>query len=229
MNCKTVIANLDNYLDGYLDDSSQESFQIHLDECQACRTEVFRAKSQIASLKTLPVPPMDPGFQMRAFRQARKKSYAHKMRYPAWIAVAAVLILFVSIGVDFQNNWFADQSQINVVEIEIDNTKDVRLVFNSNESLKNVSFALELPDGIELVGFGNQRKVIWRGDLEKGRNLLVLPVIARNQDGGVLIASIHHADERKQFKLRLNVRKMGIHGNDTKKLHSESDRVFMTS
>jgi hypothetical protein len=80
-----------------------------------------------------------------------------------------------------------------------------------------------------LVGFGNQRKVIWRGDLEKGRNLLVLPVIARNLKGGVLTASIHHADERKQFKLRLNVRKIEIHGDDTKRLRSESDRLFMTS
>lgn len=229
MNCKTVIANIDNYLDGYLDNSAQESFRNHLEQCPACRMQIVRAQNLLGSLKTLPVPQMSPEFQTRVWSQVKQKSYSQKARYSAWVAVAAVFILFIGIGVDYQNSWFVNQSQKNVVEIEIDNTRDIRLVFNSKESLKNVTFSLELPDGVELAGFGNKREIMWQGELEKGKNLLVLPIIARSPKGGVLIAHVNHTNESRQFKLHLNVRKLGKPDKDTRRLNLESNDVFMSS
>jgi len=63
----------------------------------------------------------------------------------------------------------------------------------------------EPPEGVELVGFENQREIVWQTDLVRGKNLLVLPIIARNREGGSLIAEIRHGNQNKQFGLRIKV------------------------
>ena len=83
-------------------------------------------------------------------------------------------------------------------------------VFYSAENLRGVTFTLELPSGVELVGYEEQRKIFWQGALNQGNNLLVLPVIVRNRDGGSLIARVRHGKRIKKFGLFLNVQQPGF-------------------
>jgi hypothetical protein len=78
-------------------------------------------------------------------------------------------------------------------------------VFNSGQALKNVTLRLNMPQGVELAGFEEQREVVWQTNLVQGENMLVLPVIVRNREGGSLISEIRHGSQSKQFELHIKV------------------------
>jgi hypothetical protein len=111
----------------------------------------------------------------------------------------------VAIGYLLKVNWQTSRIDVTQVSVAMNVEEEIRLVFNSKENLDSVTFSLEMPNNIELAGYGNKREIIWQGDLSKGSNLLVLPVIARDLEGGLVVASIRHGQNKRQFNLQLTV------------------------
>jgi hypothetical protein len=209
MNCQTAINYLEDYLDGLLDDASRSSVQGHLEKCPDCRNRLAQEQDLRQELKALPVPSPDPDFAARVFKHAAARKY-HRRIYPsAMMRMAACILVFIALGFVFKGLWGPGHPKGLEVSVVMNEPEEVRLVFYSSENLRGVTFTLELPSGVELLGYEEQRKIVWQGALDQGSNLLVLPVIVRNPEGGSLIAGVSHGKRNKKFGLFLNVQQPG--------------------
>lgn len=221
MNCQTAINYLEDYLDGFLDETSRERIQGHLERCSDCRDRLVREQELRSALKALPVPALDPDFAARAFKHAATRRARRRIDFSAMIKVAASILIIIALGVVFKGAWGPGQPQWPEVSVAMNEPEEIQLVFYSAESVRDVIFTLELPAGIELVGFENKRELVWKGALEQGSNLLVLPVIVRNRNGGSLIAKIRHGKRKKQFGLLLKVQEPASPGTGAKRFEGK--------
>ena len=65
--------------------------------------------------------------------------------------------------------------------------------------------AVKVTDCPELDGFGDDREIDWRTHLERGSNLLSVPVVARSAGPGRLIAVVEHDGRTRQVAIDLAV------------------------
>lgn len=92
MNCETIDANLDDWLDGLLDEARAQAFEAHLGECAACAARAERARTLLAAAHRLPpeIPPsrdLWPGIAARLEAPA-----APRRRQPAWFRALAASV-----------------------------------------------------------------------------------------------------------------------------------------
>lgn len=205
MNCKTANQYMDDFLDGNLDKIKAIEVQSHIEACGACSEVVHREQKLRAALRDLPVPVHRPGFVEHALKKARQQHELNQRRnrkYTVGGALAAGIALFFVASMFFATPSDNNGTMPNIT-LALDESRDVRLVFNSTMSMEDATFTIQLPDNVELKGFPNQQMVSWKGQLRQGKNLLVLPVTARGLVEGDLIALIEHSDKKKTFHLRV--------------------------
>ena len=92
-----------------------------------------------------------------------------------------------------------------VLSIALNTQQTVRLAFASSESLKGAKITIRLPENVALVGYPGRRQLSWETDLEKGDNLLSLPIIATQVAQGELVADIEYGDRVKTLTLNLDI------------------------
>ena len=90
------------------------------------------------------------------------------------------------------------------VNLSVQKTKTIDLVFNLNTDLKDATLSLELPDKIEIVGYPGKRQLKWTASFKQGANRLALPLIATDKMNGYLIASLIKNGETKQFRIKID-------------------------
>ncbi len=206
MDCRITNHYMEDYLDDMLDDATRGRFQEHVERCPDCRNRLARGRELKNALNALPEPILDPDFAARAFKHAAAAhTWRRRIDTSKMMRIAASILVIVALGIVLKGGWGPGQLESPKAFVQLNQPEDVQLVFYSEENLENVTFRLEPPDGIELVGFENQREIVWQGNLARGDNLLVLPVIARNREGGSLVAEIRHGSRNKQFRLQLKV------------------------
>ena len=66
------------------------------------------------------------------------------------------------------------------------------MLIDSERELKGATIRIAASGSIALDGFDDERQIDWQADLERGSNLLSLPVVARAAGKGRLVAVIEH-------------------------------------
>ncbi len=224
MNCHDIANTLDDFLDGMLLPEKAAQVQEHLRHCAACSARLARERELRRALRALPVEGPSEGFYERALAHAM----AHDRRRPHFMvgtAVAAGLAMLVVGSLVFQPEGEragnaiqtaslpqpaanAESTQADAIPgltISLNETRDVKLVFNASQALAKATFTVVLPPGVELRGYPEQREITWEGSLREGKNLLVLPLVARNTGSGELLATVSHDGKRKVFRLKMAV------------------------
>ena len=146
-------------------------------------------------------------FNERIGRTAHNKKPVRYLQ--TQLAIAACLIIAVLGGVYLTlvqvgyPSRSADAPQ-QWVTLELTKTSEVTLALSANEAITGASLTLDLPDGVELQGYPEQRQLRWVTSLEKGENRLRLPLVASYPPRGDLILKIQHGD--KERTLRIGVR-----------------------
>ena len=203
MNCKTLTQKMHDYLDCILPEPEAHEIQLHISKCEVCRKMIRKEESLRSMLQDLPAPALRPGFAQRALYKARKQQKRQQQqRLGIGGAIAAGFVLF------FVANLFLPipESTINNVPeitLAMNQVRDIKLVFNSKESIDNAVFIVQLPNNLELNGFPDQHTISWKSKLQRGKNLLVLPVVAHGPVENDLIATIEHATKKKTFHLSI--------------------------
>jgi hypothetical protein len=206
MDCRTVKDYIEDYLDGMLDDANRKEFMEHAKACPDCRNRLAHERAFRHALRSMPAPAPDPHFATRAFaRAAAAHNRRRRINTSIIMRMAASILVIFALGFMFRNTWWPSQPEWPKAFVRLNQPGEIRLVFYSKEDLGNIAFRLEPSEGVELVGFEDQREIVWQTNLVRGKNLLVLPVIARNREGGSLIAEIRHGSQNKQFGLRIKV------------------------
>lgn len=203
MNCKDIQQRVDDYMDGYLQPAEYQIFRQHIDLCSGCKQALDEARELHARLKALPVPDASPGFAARALANARQ---AQRPRWQGQAIAATALVLALTLGIVIGRLPGDPGQGLPAVQLALNETQTVNLVFNSPQAFEHTTFMLDLPEGIQLAGYPEQRQLNWEGSLKQGRNLLALPVVAVTGEGGDIVARIQHGNVTKVFKLRLDVK-----------------------
>lgn len=149
-------------------------------------------------LHALPVPRPSAGFAERVLSIARSADPAPWRPTTPVYALAASVALAVGVGI---GTWFTRTAEtpLPVALLASGQEQQVRLMFTSPQAMSGVTVHLQLPDGVELVGYSGRRELRWQVDLQAGANALELPMILRRGQGGVMRASLSHGQDRRQF------------------------------
>ena len=84
-------------------------------------------------------------------------------------------------------------------------TRNVDVLIASERELKGATIRIAATGSIALEGFDADDHVDWQADLERGSNLLSLPVVARSAGKGRLIAVIEHEGRTQRVAIDLTV------------------------
>ena len=168
------------------------------------------------ALRRMPTPEPRPGFVERALARAAAQQQAPQAvalpgrlrrfatRWETWAgaalggAVAAALMLVLLRPVDT-----TDSRQ--PLALTLHETRNVDVLIDSDRELKGATIRVAASGSIVLDGFDDERQIDWQADLERGANLLSLPVVARAAGKGRLVAVIEHEGRTRQVAIDLSV------------------------
>jgi hypothetical protein len=212
LNCRDIVAQLDDYLDGQLDAIRQQAMEKHLQHCPQCLLQRDRVAALRAALRALPAPAPRPGFAAEALAYAVRGAGGGTARRTLFaMALAASLALAVGVAV-FVGTQPAPEP-VQKVTLTLERPETLRLRFNSAKALPAATMSLTLPENLELVGYGTRRELTWQTDLKEGGNLLQLPLVARGMVKDELVARVSHGASSKTFRIKVQLKpadRMGL-------------------
>jgi len=206
-------AHIDNQLDAYLDNElsamDQQRIAHHLQACGYCREQLVQAQALQQKLAELPVEGPATDFFARALSVAAEQSTQAPMS--RWVtrvggALAAGLAVIVVAGMLGRSPNPSPVPELQGVTLAMHESRTLNLVFSSTEALEGARLIVELPEGLELDNYPGEQRIRWKTNLQAGRNVLPLDLIAVAGNGGEVVAFLEHGDKSKTFRLRVNVK-----------------------
>lgn len=173
------------------------------------------------ALKGMPVPEPRPGFVDRALANAtgagRKPATSRlgglrhfATRWETWIgaalggAVAATLTLLLLRPLE------PATPEAEAITLALHEARAIDVLIDSERSLDDATIRIVATGSVMLDGFDNEREIDWRTSLERGSNLLSLPVVARSAGKGQLVAVIEHGGRTRRVTINLTVRDVEV-------------------
>jgi len=203
MKCNDIKAVVDEYLDEQLSSEERALIDEHTKACESCRQFYADAQQVKQMLIDLPLEQPVQGFEQRLFATVKRQypqPAQHHFKSGFATAVAASLAIWFAASVFVPDN---TEPTLDVVSIGMQESRDLKLVFTSVEAIQQASMQIELPDNIELLGYPGQKMLAWKTRLDKGQNILVLPVQALGKVQGELVARVDYGDKQKTYRLLL--------------------------
>lgn len=206
MKCTDIQKYIDDYLDDAMSLGEQKAVESHIEQCVSCRQALEAHRTVRQALRSLPVIQASPDFEAKVFAAVRNQHSTRGRhsgnRFTAGFATAMVASLAL---------WFAstvytpqfDGETSQVVNVAMNQARTVKLMFDAPMDLAEVTLTVELPENIELEGYAGQKQLVWQTNLNKGQNILALPVIAIGNGQGELLAQLSYGDKTKQFRIVL--------------------------
>ena len=214
MTCSDLNNQLDDYVDGTLDDATSSMFDSHIAGCGECRERVAkeqRLRDALAQYAEHSVPKPDPEFfdraLVRAVHNGSRKQRSRWMLTGFGGAIAAGLVVWLIGGMLLRSPSLPSLPDPTIPEVTmaLEEPRTINLVFSSADELTDATLTVSLPAGLELAGFQGQSEVTWMTSLSKGKNLLPLKLIATTPHGGELLATLRHEDDDRTFRLQVTI------------------------
>jgi len=201
MNCKETENNFDSYLDGDLLFNEQKSMDLHLSSCESCVQQLEEINNLRKALSLLPIIEPVSSFEEKAFEVVRKQ-YPLQGSYRFTIGFASALV--ASFAIWFFSSLFFVQingQQPQMINLAMNQIHTVRLMLDAPTDIGQVTLSLGLSDNIRLKGYEAKQQLVWKTSLNKGSNILSLPVTAVTKGQGDLIAQVHYGNRVKKFRI----------------------------
>jgi hypothetical protein len=162
------------------------------------------------SLRAMPVPEPRHGFVDRALGVAsgRKpptvRGFQVAIRMPStwWAAGVGALAASLAWLALFVHTSAVPDSRLTLA---LNESRDVPLVIDAERNLDGAIIRLSVSGSVGLAGYGEQHEIEWTTSLTQGANLLSLPVFARVQGDGLVVAVIEHEGRTRQLSVALRV------------------------
>ncbi|MCF6282244.1 MAG: zf-HC2 domain-containing protein [Candidatus Polarisedimenticolaceae bacterium] len=212
MNCKQFHDHLDDYVDGMLSQEQSQSMQQHEAGCLDCQHALGQQQALMQALKSMPAPKMRPGFAQQAIKRATEPQQQHHRRgfvTGFGSALVAGLALWMVVTAMLPNNEAVMQEDVMQVMLSLHQESTINLAFNAPKDLVGAKISLILPANVEVIGFPGQREITWITDLNKGQNILPLPLKASAAVDDFLVASIESGQSKKTFRIQIEVTNQG--------------------
>lgn len=194
MNCEEFRNQWSDWHDGHgeVDDNAMAR---HQEACTDCARYDREMRALLDGLATLPLP------GERGGRRRRMPAGA-----PRWAALAATLVIGIVLGLVLaQRDQPGTTLESAPVELASAGEQRIAIAIESPRQYDEVEFVVDLPEGVELAGFPEQRQVRWTGSLAEGRSRLRLPLrVLDEARGGELVARVRHAGGERRLVVPLS-------------------------
>ena len=208
MNCDQYQQNLDPFLDGELDAALSRDVEAHSRECAGCSAQLARKEALRQTLRTLPVTPPEDGFLDAVVEETIIDTHRNETRFRVTAgiggAIAAGIVAWLVLVLPSELPT-APAGSLETVTITMNVEKTFRLTFESKRELQAAAISVELPEGVEVVGYEGQDSVRWTTTVKQGTNILELPIIVRSGNGGAIHARLEHEGKEKTFAFAVKV------------------------
>ncbi len=183
----------------------------HLNRCELCQ-HYYTDRLLEQELQTLDVPTPPDEFLDRAIRlamEAPAEEPARPAQHWRWPAAMAASILVAAVG--FMSLWepallHQDVPAVGTAPAQSDyEREEVRIVIYSTEAHESAEFSIELAENLELEGYTGKQHLAWSGHLNKGANILKVPVLVRDNGGEVHVTS-HFGGKIHEVKVQVSKR-----------------------
>lgn len=193
MNCETFRGQWSDWHDGR-DGIDDEAMARHREACPDCARYDREMRSLLDGLATLPLP-----------GEHAERRRPVPVSAPRWAALAATLVIGIALGLLLaQRDEPGTTLEAAPVELASAGEQRIAIAIESPRRYDNVEFVVELPEGVELAGFPDQRQVRWTGALAEGRSRLRLPLRIRDEaQGGELVTRVRHAGGERRLVVPL--------------------------
>jgi hypothetical protein len=217
MKCTDIDNLIDDYLERALDKKSLSAFHQHVSGCHRCATQLENAQALLDGLSSISVPAPAPGFEQRVFSRVRLQ-YPEQPRHGSFFrfatgfataSIAGLAILFATYVFLPQSSPIQDEIGAHMIDVSMSQSSTIRLVFEAEQAFNAVNLTIDLPINMEVEGYPGHHQLSWTTNLEKGQNVLALPVIALDPGKGELVAKLDYGDKQKEFRIML---KTGLEG-----------------
>ena len=208
MNCDQCQQNLDPFLDGELDAELSRVVEAHSLDCEACSALRARKEALRQTLKSLPVTPPEDGFLDAVVEETIIDTHRNETRFRVTAgiggAIAAGIVAWLVLVLPSELPT-EPAGALETVTITMNVEKTFRLTFESKRELQAAAISVELPEGVEVVGYEGQNSVRWTTTVKEGTNILELPIIVRSGNGGAIHARLEHEGKEKTFAFAVQV------------------------
>jgi hypothetical protein len=167
------------------------------------------------ALKGLPVPPPRPGFVDDVLAKAGRRSQARSLqqsnassllaRWEMWLGVlvGAAATVVVTVFVLRPNEAMPSAN----ITLAVNESRNIDVLIDSDRTLDDATIKVAATGSVELEGMDDRHEVQWQARLERGRNVLSLPVVARSTGEAQLVAVVEHAGKKRRVGVSLSVRR----------------------
>jgi hypothetical protein len=164
------------------------------------------------ALRRMPVPPPRAGFVDDVLalatagldRPQRASRLGALVRWETWVgaasgaAVAAMATILI-----MRPQALAPSDDITLA---LNESRNIEVLIDSERTLDDATVRVVTSGAVELDGFEDRNEVRWQTSLERGRNVLSLPVVARTSGAAQLVAVIEHDGRSRRVAVRLLVK-----------------------
>ena len=215
MKCTDIKTHIDDYLDRTMPSEKKISFEQHVLGCEECAGRLKQARNILTELQSFSVPQPSANFEKRVFSEVRRQYKSESHWFDgfnfatgfATAAVASLAIWFVS-SMYLPTTLLDEQPQM--ISLAMNHSQTVRLMFESDIDIQRASLSIHLPNNMELEGYPGRHSLAWSTNLQKGQNILALPIIAVEQGQGELFAQLSYGDTVKTFSVTLKTSLDGV-------------------
>jgi len=171
----------------------------HLHRCSECR-EYAEELRLVNLLRTMPAPQPSEYFEERVLSAAlpKRRSPARGNVRKWQFATAASLLLAVFAALP-QWRSTAPAPEVAAIQSALPETLPLRVSVDTARAMDGAVISVTLPEHLALEGYGDQRELRWRTNLNAGANRLTLPVRARSAQRSEILIRIEHEGARKEF------------------------------
>ena len=204
MNCQTTNHLLQDFIDDRLSGRDTKQVGAHLEQCVACRENYQNTLSVIELLKQARVPSASPDFTTRVLECAAAAGQPTRGRRLPYIAsgiAASFMVVFVLLSMMIN----PPRPSAPIVLIG-DQVQTIKVAIESAHSVDSIRMTIDVSDNLEISGYQNQKVISWNTRLEKGTNIIALPVSAIARGDGEINARVGLRDREKVFKIKTRYR-----------------------
>jgi len=201
LNCLDVDNLLQDFIDGELSDSDDEMIVKHHEICPECAQKHQDVLSVVAAMKTLAVPRPSVDFVERIITEATGNRYGRLNRFTPQVTggIAASFLIFFALvltlfGPDSENH-------DGIPTLIGKDVKFVKLVIESKQALEGIRVSISVSDNLVISGYGVGESISWVTSLNKGTNVISLPVFAIASGDGEITTRLRINEAEKVFRV----------------------------
>lgn len=166
------------------------------------------------ALRRMPVPEPRHGFVDRALanavaaahRERRSRALGPFARWETWLGAAVGAAAAVVVTVAVLRPQAPVETPAAAVTLTVDESRSIDVVIDSERTLEGATIRLATTGAVELEGFEDTHEVEWQARLERGRNVLSLPVVARSEGAAQVVAVVEHEGRSRRIAIHMVVK-----------------------